>query len=391
MKVFLQYIAVIIALFGPKLGFIDSRLLLVPILLFFYKLNNISFSKNQIYLLGIIIFLLFYSFGLFLLFPSNPEFLRYIRSFISLFCLPYIMGYHNSFETALKIVINVLIFHPVAIYLSMLFPPIQYILADIFQFVAENRELRYNGLTAGYDIAGYLSISGFLICLYTYHQDKRISILIKSIVFFVSVFFTSRTSIIVLLFLSIILFFQFLSKSKLTFKKVFFGTGILLILSLVVYKYILPNFISTIDIEIFKDLSENGNEEAVLTYAKTDPYQMLIDFIILPKSTLGLIFGENFAPLSDSGYIQTINAVGLFGMFISFLFYFKLYSNLKYDCLKNQFKKNVSIALKTVIIITLFLCVKNQYLFTRGSFELIILIFIILKLPNNLVEVKTNE
>lgn len=389
MKVFLQYIAIIIALFGPKFAFIDSRLLLFPILLIFYKRNNLTFSKNQIFLLGIIIFLFIYSFSLFLLFPSNPEFLRYIRSFISLLCLPYIIGYNNSFVTALKIVINILIFHPVAIYLSMVFPPIQYILADIFQFVSENREFRYNGLTAGYDIAGYLSISGFLICLYTYFQDKRVSTFIKSILFFVSVFFTSRTSIILLLFISILLFFQFIFKSKFTFRKMFFGTILFTILSIVVYKYILPNFISTIDIEIFKDLSENGNEEAVLTYAKTDPYKMVLDFIILPKSKIGLIFGENFVPLSDSGYIQTINAIGLFGLSFSLLFYFKLYFNLKYDCLKNQLKKNISIALKTIIIITLFLCVKNQYLFTRGTFELIILIFIILKLPNNLV--KTNE
>jgi hypothetical protein len=391
MIVFLQYLAVVIALFGPKFGFIDSRLLLVPVMFIFYKHNKLVFSKNQIYLLGIIIFLLFYSLVLFLLFPSNAEFLRYFRSFISLFCLPCIIGYQNSFETSLKIVINVLIFHPVAIYLSMLFPPIQFLLADIFQFVAENRELRYNGLTAGYDIAGYLSISGFIICLYTYYQDKRNSNLIKSIVFYVSIFFTSRTSIIVLLFLSIVIFFQYLFHSKLSIKNKFFGVLLFTILSVFVYKYILPSFISTIDIEIFKNLSVNGNEEAVLTYAKTDPYQMLFDFVILPRTSLGLIFGENNFPKSDSGYIQSINAIGIFGLFFSLIFYGKIYFSLKENYLINQFKKNVSKALKIIIIITLLLCIKNQYIFTRGTFELIILIFIILQLPNNLGLKKINE
>lgn len=391
MKVVLQYIAVIIALFGPKFGLIDSRLLLIPILLIFYKLDNLVFSRNQIILLRINSFLLLYSFCLFILFPSNPEFLRYIRSFISLFCLPFIIGYKNSFESALRILINVLIFHPLAIYFSIVSPSIQNILANIFQLVAENRDLRLNGLTAGFDIAGYLSISGFLICLYTYYQDKKTSSLIKSFVFFISVFFTSRTSIIVLLVISILLFFQFVFKSNFSIKKIFLGGVLFTILSMIVFEYILPNFISTIDIEIFKDLSEKGNEEAVLTYAKTDPYQMFIDFIILPKSKMGLFFGENISPLSDSGYIQTINAVGLLGLSISYLFYLKMYFNLKCIHFKNQLKINLSKALKMIIIITLLVCLKNQYLFTRGTFELIILIFIILSLPNNLVINKINE
>lgn len=258
MKVIFQYLSVVIALLGPKFGFFDSRLLLIPILLIFCMKNNMKFSKVQVVLLGIVLFLILYSIGLFLLFPSNPEFLRYIRSFISLLCLPYIIGYHNNSESALKIVINVLICHPIAIYLSMVSPSVQILLANLFQFVAENRDLRYNGLTAGYDIAGYLSISGFLICLFTYYNDKKTSWLIKALFFLISVFFTSRTSIIVLLVILALFFFQFLLKSKLTFKNFLLGFVLISISSIIVYKYILPSFISTIDIEIFKNLSDSG-------------------------------------------------------------------------------------------------------------------------------------
>jgi hypothetical protein len=273
----------------------------------------------------------------------------------------------------------------------MLFPAIQYLLADLFQFIAENRELRYNGLTAGYDIAGYLSISGFLICLYTYFIDKKLSSIMKAFIFFVSVFFTSRTSILVLLLITLILFLKGIFNSKLTFKKIFISTLLLASITMVVYRFILPSFIATVDIEVFNNLSEDGNEDAVLTYAKTDPIQMLKNFIILPDSSLGIILGENIAPLSDSGYIQTINAIGLFGLFISFSFYKEIFFDLKHMAFRNEFKKNLSVALKIIIIITLCLCIKNQYLFTRGSFELILLIYIILKLPMNKVISKTNE
>lgn len=382
MRVVLQYFAVFIALFGPKLGVLDSRLLLIPILLIFHRFENLKFHRDYIILLAINFFLLIYSFNQFLFFPPNPEFLRYTRALISLFCLPFIIGYKNSFESALSILVNVLILHPISIFISMFFPSVQYFLAIVFQFVAESRDLRYNGLTAGFDIAGYLSISGFLILLFKYYHDKRTITFIKAFIFLASIFFTSRTSIIVLIFLSILLFFSFISKYKFSFKRIFLGFAFFAVFSFMIYKYVLPNFISTINIEIFQELSDVGNEEAVLTYARTDPFQMLIDFIILPKSTLGLIFGENYSPLSDSGYIQAINAVGFFGLFISFFFYFKVYSGLDSIMFDNQLKNIVSKGLKIIIFITLLLCVKNQYLFTRGTFELIVLLFFSLKLPN---------
>jgi FlaA1/EpsC-like NDP-sugar epimerase len=68
-------------------------------------------------------------------------------------------------------------------------------------------------------------------------------------------------------------------------------------------------------------------------------------------------------------------------LIISFIFYFKLFPNIsRKSKLKGDFSYHLSIALRIILIITLVLCVKNQYLFTRGTFELIILIFIVLNL-----------
>lgn len=371
--------AIVIALFGPKVSFFDSRLLLIPILLIFMLKKRIAFSIELVVLLGMLLFLISYSFGLFLLFPSNPDFLRFIRSFVSLLCLPFIVSYNTNDESALKMLIYALILHPIVIFLSIISPSTQSFFAFIFQSVSQG--YRYSGLSAGYDIAGYLSTSGFLVCIYYYFYNQRIKYLGFAIFFYISVFLTSRTSIIVILSVSLFLFGMYMLKSKLTFKNFFLSFSVLAILAITTYKFILPTFIATINIEMFEDLSEKGDSEAVLTYAKTDPYEMLRNFIILPKSNLGLIFGENFFPLSDSGYIQTINGIGIFGLIISFIFYFKLFPSIsRKSKLKGDFSYHLSIALRIILIITLVLCVKNQYLFTRGTFELIILIFIVLNL-----------
>lgn len=386
MKVILQYFAVFLALFGPKFGFFDSRFFLILIMLFFQSKNQLSFSKIQVFLLIIISFLFIYSFSLFLLYPSNPEFLRFMRSFVSLITLPFIIGYKNNNKQALVIVVNVLFLHPIAIFLSLIFPAIQQALTFLFQFESEKiTTLRYSGLTAGFDIAGYLSIAGFLICIYTYFIEENYKWFTMALIFYISVFLTSRTSVVVLLVLSLYLFFKFSLKTKLTIKYITFLLFIVSTLSIFFYIYVLPNLISTVDIALFENLAEMGNEEAVLTYAKTDPYQMIIGFIILPDSYFGLFFGENYTPLSDSGYIQTINTIGFLGLIISVYFYFKIYSFKFIKSNKDKLIQSLSQGLKLIILITLILCIKNQYMFTRGTFELVILVFVILNLPNNII------
>jgi hypothetical protein len=379
LKSFLQYFAVLIALFGPKYGFFDSRMLLIPLLLYFNKINRLVLTRDYYALVAICFILILYSSLQFALFPPNPEFLRYIRAFISLICLPFI--FNTNCESAIKVVINVLILHPIAIFVSMYSPSIQSLLAVVFQFVSETRNIRFNGLTAGFDIAGYLSISGFLLTIVYYLSNPKISYLIKSAIFYISAFFTSRGSIIIILTITLVIFFQYLLSSKLTLKKLLIVSSFLSIISVLVFKYVLPNIISTVELEFLKNYSDLGNEEAVTTYARTDPYEMLKSFIILPKTNLGLFFGQNSAVFSDSGYIKTINTIGILGLFISVFFYIRLYQSLKIIQRNSFFLKNISRSLKIIILITLILTIKNQYLFTRGSFELLIMIYFASKLP----------
>ena len=384
MRQAIQYLVIIIALFGPKFGVIDSRILILIVFLFFPKNSYFILTKKQISLLFILMILTIYSLILFLILPPYPEFLRYLRALISLICLPYILSYQNNFENLLKMLVNSILLHPISIYLSMISPSFYDMLAKIYQLVTQIKELRYSGLTAGYDIAGYLSISGFLICIFIYFIDKSKLTLLKSFFFYFSVFFTSRTSIILLLFITTLLFFYFLVSYKFTIKKLLFLTFIISFLSIFVYKYIFPNLISTIDLEIFSDLSDRGNEDAIYIYAKTNPIQMFLDFVILPKTNIGIIFGENYLPLSDSGYIKVINSVGIFGLLLSILFYYKLFNTSRYYSNKNLLSLNLSRAFIIIILITLILNSKNQYLFTRGSFELLIIIYIVLTMNRNL-------
>lgn len=380
----IQYFVIIISLFGPKFGIIDSRLLLLLILIFLYKKNEIILNKNELFLFTIIFLLTIYSFILYLIFPPYPDFLRYIRSMVSLFCLPYIINYQNNFEKSLSMLVNILILHPLAIFLSMIVPSFNNYLAMIFDLATQIKELRYNGLTAGFDIAGYLSISGFLICIFIYFYDSKKTTLLKALIFFMSVFFTSRTSIILILLISLLLIFYRLLKLKINLYRIFYFSIIISFLILFFYYYVFPYLISTIDLEVFSNLSDKGNEDAVFIYAKTDPLQMFKDFIILPKTNLAIIFGENFLPLSDSGYIKAINSVGLIGLLISLFFYYKLFFIMRRKFKENnQLRINFSKAFYGILFITILLNAKNQYLFTRGTFELLIIIYIIHNLKSN--------
>lgn len=389
MKTFLQYAAVAIALFGPKFGFIDSRILLIPLAFIFFASSDCVLPEN---LLRVLVFLLVYSVLLFFIFPSNPDFLRYLRSFLSFFCLTYIIRFKNNTESGIKILVNVLLLHPFAIYFSFISPAVQITLANVFNFTVEkSKNMVFSGLTAGFDMAGFLSIAGFLICIHIFYYKRSFSMGIKAILFFVSVFLTSRTSVVLLLLFSTYLFYKFLFKSKVSQKFKFLGILGFTFLLFVSYRFVLPNFISTIDIEIFNTMSDMGNEDAILTYARTNPYEMLISFIILPETNLGIFFGENIFPESDSGYIQTINAIGIFGLILSFYFYYLIYISLRSLKFSSTLQRNISTALKTILLLTLIVNVKNQYFFTRGSFELVILLFLILSLPISRIVVTANE
>ena len=69
----------------------------------------------------------------------------------------------------------------------------------------------------------------------------------------------------------------------------FFGAVIFMILSVVIYKYILPNFKSTIDIEIFKNFEVDSDAEILIKYNKENEVKISsmkrIEVKVVPHNT----------------------------------------------------------------------------------------------------------
>ena len=159
--------------------------------------------------------------------------------------------------------------------------------------------------------------------------------------------------------------------SKFSFKKFIIIFTILTTLYLALNKYIIPIFISSIQIEFFESYSELGDSSSVQSYSRDNPIEVLENFIVLPKTDLEIFFGANRFPASDSGYIQTINTIGVFGLVITLYFYISLYYFVRNDL--------ISKLIKFLLILTIILSIKNQYFFTRGVFELIIVLYLLFK------------
>ena len=98
---------------------------------------------------------------------------------------------------------------------------------------------------------------------------------------------------------------------------------------------------------------------------------MLNSFFILPNSSSGLIFGIAKDVEVDSGYIKTINQIGILGALITFIIHWKTYFSFK-----KKYSKNIFISFKFMLLLILILIsvsnIKNQMFFVRGIFEIYI-------------------
>lgn len=364
-----MFISILIALFGPKFGVFDTKLLLIPVSILFIKKEDAIFSKQEITLLISLLILSIYSFFLFLLLPPDLEFLRYFRSTLSLLLLFVIFRRTLNPNSILTIILFCLSLHSLSIYISFLFPSFQQILSELYGTRVVFQ--RYAGLTSGYDISGFFAIFGCYISYLFYKKNNNFKYILYALFFYGSIFFTSRVSILIIIVLTLYFIFREQFYSKFSFKKFIIIFTILTTLYLALNKYIIPIFISSIQIEFFESYSELGDSSSVQSYSKDNPIEVLENFIVLPKTDLEIFFGANRFPASDSGYIQTINTIGVFGLVITLYFYISLYYFVRNDL--------ISKLIKFLLILTIILSIKNQYFFTRGVFELIIVLYLLFK------------
>jgi hypothetical protein len=378
-------IVLFIAIFGPKYGFLDTRLFLV-ILIYSLNINDINkIPKVILWALVFLLFLVVYSFLIYL-FNNNDyiDSLRYLRCIFGILLLLHLYRKFD-FELLFNSLLFILFLHVLSIYISVIFPSSQGFFSMISGYDKDFRAFRVSGLVAGFDISGIFSlITTYVLYELIKIKSRRIYYFMFFLAYF-SIFFTSRTNSVYAILIAVFFFYNFIKNFKLNPKYIFslviFFSSFIYILS----RFVIPILIDSWNLDIVfevadrPDIYESG-------YSKNDPISILQSFIIIPETITGLIFGTSFDPPdSDSGYIKVINIIGILGLVASIIFYISTYilSSLN-NYIYNPQTKLLKSVIFFILLITFIASVKNQYFFTRGIFELFIIAILLLKSQNNL-------
>jgi len=321
------------SLFFPKIGLIDLSLMGLFIGTFYLMIHRKSIFINK-YLLKLTLFLsLILSYSLIvLLFNFEQDdavfsVLRIARSLILfLFFSILFSNVHIEERSFLKVILFILAINSLFIILEVLNIDFQMFMAGIVGYNKPTFPFRAFGLTAGFEIAGLLSLTGLLLVYTLIYFDKKITFIntFYLIIFFISVVFTSRTFIILsaLLNFTALLFFIINGNYKLKF----FATTILFLFTTLFVVYALPLLIATLDAfgYGFGDVNLNDFSDSY-NINQTNVYS---DLLIYPKVTIkSIFFGNSNSPISDYGYLMMWHMYGIIGLLLVFLFF--IYLNWK--------------------------------------------------------------
>jgi hypothetical protein len=339
----LKYFILIILIFGPKFGFFDTRLLLLPLLFFF------DFQSNKI--IVPILFLILYFFLKELSIYQNIDLTETLRLFKLLYVLLLIDIFSKLFNYTLKDLAIVLLIHVFFVIIMNEVEFIRDLIHNFYGFSKSYKQFRSTGLTLGYDISGFISIIAFIIwrCIKIKLWQKNIILLF----IIVSVFLTSRVSLIVLFILLLYYSRNIILKNKLI-------SGLLCLVVLLLIKdfifeaysqfLVIFGFIST-DIESYGGYA---------IYSLESLYDQIFTW---PTNLEGWLFGYKDEKV-DSGYSMIIMKYGLVGLLIILTFYLKLSKIVK-------FNKHIFL---TIILLMFVLNFKNEYFLTRGITEILLLL-----------------
>ena len=326
-KVYSSFI-LFIAIFGPKFGIFDTRLFLAFFIYLLYPGDLKNLPKTIVFLFICLFFLTGYSLLVYIFNESDyVDSLRYLRCIFGTFLVVHLFK-NFDFKLIFNTLIFVLLLHIISIYTSVLFPQSQAFFAYISGYNKDFRPFRVSGLVAGFDIAGILSlITSYLLYELVNIEKKKIFYILFFLSYF-SVFFTSRTNSLYAILLAFYFFYKFMKGFKLKptfiFSLLTFSFSFIFIL----YRFVLPILIDSWNLDIAIEFAERPDiyESG---YSKNNPLEILESLIIIPNNFIGLIFGTSFDPPdSDSGYIKSLNIIGLFGLCFYFLTFFTIYFSL---------------------------------------------------------------
>lgn len=338
----MKYMLIFILIFGPKFGFFDTRILLLPLLFFF------NFKSNKI--IVPILFLILYFFLKEILLYQAIDLTESLRLFKLLYVLLLITVFSKFFDYTLKDLAVILLFHVFFVIVMNEFHFIRDLIHDIYGFSKTKKEFRSTGLTLGYDISGFIAIISFIIW-----RNIKIRSLYRYIILITiitSVFLTSRVSLVVLFILLLYFYRNVILNNKLI-------SGVLILFILLLFKEFILDIYSQLIVLlgfVSTDLESFGG------YAVYSLESLYDQIFIWPTNFEDWVFGYKDEKV-DSGYSMIIMKYGLVGFLIILNFYWKLSKMVK-------IYKNIFL---TIILLMFVLNIKNEYFLTRGITEILLL------------------
>ncbi|WP_156294025.1 hypothetical protein [Serratia oryzae] len=381
MKKLLFLLMMLGAITVPRLGFFDLFVFASFLLFCLICITNKNIKNNHLLFVIIICFLL-------LLFTSMISFIfewdyfgiiRIFRVYVSLMLVLLIAVNYDDYEKIFyRMFFWLLLVNTSLLYVEYLGGSVgKEIVTYMNSIFYEGRvvDFRARGLYAGYSAAGVLSGLGSIFLL-GFIQNKKISLYPGYFLYFlllVSTFFTGRTGMfIALLGFS---YYCFVSIRYLNLKFFFWVTFFCSITFILVIKSgALDNENMSITVlrtfEFWFNLQQSGS-------ISTESTNQLYNTFNLPDSPRAFLIGTGKEPWSesnfsvsessDSGFVQTIQLYGIFGLF---LYYFPMLF-----CLFLLFKsKFYSLSFFFILCLSLVISdVKGHYIYT--SFVLVCVFF----------------
>ncbi|WP_117155014.1 hypothetical protein [Paraliobacillus quinghaiensis] len=374
--------------FAPQYLPIDVR----PVIYFFWILVSLSRGGyfNDIiitrYVRNTLIFLLLISIysAIVVLTSSSGDhyvYIRYIRAFLA---LSVIILYISNSTINIKKLINsfvlILFLHSLIIIVEIILPEIRELM---YPFSGSSRKFyayRANGLVNSYDLAGIYTNFGLLLSSVMYIQSRQKKYLIISLVSILATIFTSRLSIIAMIFI-----LMFILKKSNENRVVIFKVFISII-------FIITGTIGiglwTITTDVFPLMrsyifSYSWADELYLniieTYSDDDVGSLLTNhFVFGLESVQTFLFGKGLEGPADPGYSKIYNSIGLIGIvLITFYYLYQWFyiNNFKYRNF-NSYYYLVYISLIYILLTMLVGNFKILFFFSTSLFELMSILII---------------
>lgn len=386
---FVFFISAFFSVFGFKLFSVIDTMALVPLLavvfltLFGFRLR-ISFRVVMLNL-GVFysLLLMFYLFNaegnLIDIHPTIRLF-RGLISGVAIYLISFFVASRREIqiEKIFNILCLVFLTCAFAIYLQVVVPSTQPLFSEIWGFNKGIKPLRAFGLSAGYDTSGYL-LSWFSgVLLYAAILTKKFRYVALLMIVFLSVLFTSRTSMILVFCLLALVLLTSSKRRELFSARVFvlfsiFITAGVMYVGPIVLGSVFNMEMSTIVLGV----------EVSSRFATSNISTVLDQHYFIPGSPWNVFFGTGSFPKADPGYTNVINHSGLLSLPLYSSFYIITFliatgANKKnnihaLDAVSRIWVRILYYSIVSLVLVMFISNFKNLYFYTRGFHEAVLL------------------